>query len=327
VFTARQVNDLGTDLCCDLFQFCPTDAGPVDLEICTFNGNNGKTRTARAFAYVTAVTYKDLAHRNPLLKDVWSVLNLGQIRVLLDSDYRLYLNRKGLSTIMLYIGVDDTDNAESRGTGHLARQIAAALAADFHVLGVTRHQLLVDPRVPCTKNNSSAAITLSSNGEVDTTELSRRVRRLMLSDFQPDSDPGLCVAQSVPAAVIQFGHRAQHQLVTQEEARSLAAAHGLSLEGLGGNEDGVIGALAAVGLATSGEDGRYVLVGRSRELSGLQPVSALLAAGITAVQTPEGHLVTRGLVQTDKLRPARRGGQPVAVVEWRGDHWHPLRLD
>jgi hypothetical protein len=113
----------------------------------------------------------------------------------------------------------------------------------------------------------------------------------------------------------------------QDEARALAAAHGIPLLGLGGTEEGIIGALAAVGLAASGEDGRYVLVGRSRELSGLQPVSALLAAGIPAVQTSDGQPVTSGLVQTDKLRPARRGGCPVAVVEWTGDHWRPLKLD
>jgi len=57
---------------------------------------------------------------------------------------------------MVLIGMDDTDNLESRGTGSLARQVAAALAADYTLLGVTRHQLLKDPRVPCTKNNSSA---------------------------------------------------------------------------------------------------------------------------------------------------------------------------
>jgi tRNA(Ile2) C34 agmatinyltransferase TiaS len=244
---------------------------------------------------------------------------------------------------MLFIGLDDTDNLESRGTGHLARQIAAALAADYAVLGVTRHQLLVDPRVPCTKNNSCATITLNerTNGQgngdgyrdpkaaaetgVDT--LLERVTTLMLADFQPGSDPGLCVAWAIPPAVTDFGWRAQRQLVSQAEARALAAEHGLALRGLGGTEDGVIGALAAVGLAACGEDGRYVLVGRSRELSGLQPVSALLAAGIIAVQTADGQPVTDGLVLTDKLRPARRGNGPIAVVEWAGEHWLPLKLD
>jgi hypothetical protein len=70
-----------------------------------------------------------------------------------------------------------------------------------------------------------------------------------------------------------------------------------------------------------------VLVGRSRDISGLQPVEALLEAGIAAVQTPDGQPVISGLVLVDRLRPARRGGRPVAVVEWTGDHWLPLKLD
>jgi tRNA(Ile2) C34 agmatinyltransferase TiaS len=228
---------------------------------------------------------------------------------------------------MIFIGLDDTDTLESRGTGHLAREIAAALATDYPVLGVTRHQLLVDPRVPCTKKNSSAAIVLNVNGGSDLAALAERIRALMLANYQPGSDPGLCVAAAVSPAVVEFGRQAQRRLVTQGEARSLAAAHAIPLLGLGGDQGGVIGALAAVGLAASGEDGRYVLVGRSRELMGLQPVSALLAAGIAAVRTLDGQPVTEGLVNVDKLRPARRGGQPVAVVEWAGDYWQCLKLD
>lgn len=228
---------------------------------------------------------------------------------------------------MLFIGLDDTDTAESRGTGHLARAIAGALSEDLQVLGVTRHQLLVDPRVPCTRNNSCAAISVVLNGDLDEGALLARVQALMLADFQPGSDPGLCVARTVPGAVVEFGRRAKTSLVTQAEAQSLASVYGLALRGLGGDESGIIGALAAVGLAATGEDGRYVLVGRSRELTGLQPVQALLEAGIVAVQTVDGQAVEEGLVQTDKLRPARRGSQPVAVVEWAGDYWLPLKLD
>jgi tRNA(Ile2) C34 agmatinyltransferase TiaS len=228
---------------------------------------------------------------------------------------------------MIFIGLDDTDTPDSRGTGHLARQIAAVLAHDYPLLGVTRHQLLVDPRVPCTKNNSSAAILLDGDGDLDSAALLGTVESLMLHDYCAGSDPGLCVAHQVPAEIGQFGRRTQRDLVSQDEARVLAAAFGIPLIGLGGSEDGVIGALAAVGLAASGEDGRYVLVGRSRELTGLQPVSALLAAGIVAVQTSGGQPVTDGLVQTDKLRPARRGGRAIAVVEWSDSYWRPLKLD
>ncbi len=232
---------------------------------------------------------------------------------------------------MYIVGLDDTDVLESRGTGHLARQIAAALATNYRVLGVTRHQLLVDPRVPCTRNNSCAAIVLRENGDRDGDEdlddLLQQVQAMMLADFQPGSDPGLCVAHQVPGAVVAFGRRAKEQLVTLPEAWSLAASYGIRLAGLGGDQSGAIGALAAVGLAATGEDGRYVMVGSSRDLAGLQPVEALLQAGIAAVETPEGGAVTRGFVLTDKLRPARRRSRPVAVVEWAGDHWEPLKLD
>jgi len=227
---------------------------------------------------------------------------------------------------MVWIGLDDTDNAESRGTGSLARQIANDLAADFAVLGVTRHQLLEDPRVPCTKRNSCAAIHLNSD-EVDLGALVSRVREIMTSDFQPGSDPGLCVASTVPNAIIAFGRFTQVQLVTQKCARSLAADHDVRLLGLGGDEDGVIGALAAIGLAAQGDDGRYVQVGTVRELTGLQPVPALIAAGVSAVRTLDGRSVNQGLVLTDKLRPARRDGMPVAVVQWDADHWLPLKLN
>jgi hypothetical protein len=149
----------------------------------------------------------------------------------------------------------------------------------------------------------------------------------MLADFQPGSDPGLCVAREVPAEVQGFGARAQQEVVNQAEARQLAAAHRMLLAGLGGTEDGVIGALAAVGLAATGEDGRYLLVGRARELSGLQTVTAVLGSGVSAVRTLDGQPVEDGLILADKLRPAQRGGRPVQFVDWQDDHWQPLKLD
>ncbi len=48
------------------------------------------------------------------------------------------------------IGIDDTDNLESRGTGHRVRWLGDLLAREdlADIKGITRHQLLVDPRIP-----------------------------------------------------------------------------------------------------------------------------------------------------------------------------------
>ena len=225
-----------------------------------------------------------------------------------------------------FIGIDDTDNAESRGTGHLARVLATTLAKDFHVHGVTRHQLLADERVPMTAKNSCAGIIFEGDS-FSLGEIALYARKVMLDDFQPGSDPGLCVGSQVPAEIVDFGRRAQREFLRQQEARELAVAQGLYLEGLGGDQGGVIGALAAVGLVASGDDGRYVQVGSIRNLEGLLPISDVLSAGIPTVKTMDGEPVTEGMILTDKMRPARRGGGPVLFVEWQDGHWLPLKLD
>lgn len=229
---------------------------------------------------------------------------------------------------MIYFGLDDTDNATSRGTGQLARRIAGQLAETCELLGVTRHQLLVDERVPYTSHNSSAAICVEDKLGVNCSDLYSLVRKLIVEDFQPGSDPGLCmILEEAPDEIRGFGRRAQTELVTQEEARQLASQHGIILEGLGGSEAGVIGALAAVGLASSGEDGRYLLSGRIREIAGLVTIPEALSCGIDQICTLDGKSIEDGYILADKLRPARRNGRPVQFVEWSGEYWAPLKLN
>ena len=229
---------------------------------------------------------------------------------------------------IFYIGLDDTDTLESRGTGSLARQIATQLAEEHEILGVTRHQLLLDDRIPYTAKNSCAAICLEINGNVNIQHIFGYVCNLILNNFQPGSDPGVCLAREQEASsVTKFGKRAKTEIVTQEQALELAALENIRLSGLGGSHTGIIGALAAVGLASWGEDGRYIQIGSSRDLRGMQPVPIVMGAGIHAIQTMDNQVVKGGFINTDKLRPARRKSKPVLYVERDEDHWNPLKLD
>ena len=227
----------------------------------------------------------------------------------------------------VYICIDDTDVLDSRGTGQLARLIADALSAKYEVFGIVRHQLLFDARIPYTAKNSSASILLDADSAaIDA--LFEYVKNIMLANFVVGSDPGLAIAGDAHAEIMDFGKRTKIEIVTQSEAQTLAEKHHIRLAGLGGTHGGIIGALASIGLAASGDDGRYIHVGTIRDLTGMQPLETLYAAGIAQVKTVNGATIHEGLVLADNLRPSRREGQPVLFIERAPDgHWLPLKLD
>jgi hypothetical protein len=219
---------------------------------------------------------------------------------------------------VIFIAIDDTDNATSGGTGRVARELAALLRARYSVLGVSRHQLLVDPRVPYTSNNSCNVIHLQAEPP-DLEALASELRGPLRERCLEGSDPGLCVARS-NAAQASLGAAAQQRLVTQAEAFAAAAEVGAVLWAVGGTGDGVIGAMSGVVLAAGGNDGRFVEVGRSRELDGVLPVEALRAAGVPELRTREGVPVATGRIDTcgGRVRPVLSGGRPVLLVEPTG---------
>ncbi len=228
---------------------------------------------------------------------------------------------------MIFIGIDDTDNKESGGTGRVARSIAAVLRERFPVLGVSRHQLLVDDRVPYTSNNSCNVIHLLTD-DADRNVLMAWVSELLTERCLVGSDPGLCIAEA-SAAGHPFGEAVQTRLTTQAEALTVAREVKAILRPLGGTGDGIIGAMAGVILAAGGNDGRFVEVGRTRELNGVVSVEELLSSGVKEVRTANGMLVTSGAVDTNggRVRPLVRRRQPVLLVESAGvDVWRVVEL-
>lgn len=218
---------------------------------------------------------------------------------------------------MIFIGIDDTDSADSRGTNQLAKSLVRTVLSQFGCLRIVRHQLLFDDRIPYTSKNGSASIWLEAGGTGQLDEIFRSVKEAMLRDFITGSDPGLCVTENVPPAIVEFGKRCQQSIVTQDDARQLASEFGLRLEGLGGTNGGLIGALAAVGLAATADDGRIVHIeGHTEELSGPQPVGVLDQCGVAVIEHCTQAAVTTGVVDIGKkLRPNLRAGRVVLFAE------------
>jgi tRNA(Ile2) C34 agmatinyltransferase TiaS len=218
---------------------------------------------------------------------------------------------------MIYVGIDDTDTLESRGTGRLARTIAAELAVKYEIFGVTRHQLFVHPDIPFTSHNSCAVIHAQAPPNA-MGDIFSMTKKLMLDDFIEGSDPGLAIAsaeQAAPAAVA-FGQDAKTMIVTQERALNVAHNCGICVEGLGGTNGGVIGAVAGIGLASTGNDGRFLLKGKNRELTGIRSVSEVMDAGIDQILTLQGDVVQNGKIKIPKnATPSFIHGKAVLFVE------------
>lgn len=235
---------------------------------------------------------------------------------------------------MIYVGIDDTDMPDTPGTNQLAKALVALVADRFRCRFILRHQLLDDPRVPYTSKNGSASIWLEPvNGPVgDLRPLIASLRARMLEWYVPGSDPGLCVTTTVPDDVVAFGARCQREVVTRGDAESLAGRHGIHLEGLGGTRGGMIGALAAVGLAAAQNDGRVVVNGTwPDDLSGLQPIAAIEARGVAVQCLESGASICEGEVDVGKhLRPNLRAGRVVLFVRSEetptGRQWLAVRL-
>ena len=219
------------------------------------------------------------------------------------------------------VAIDDTDNLESRGTGFRSRQLCDAIGASGigRGLGITRHQLLVDPRIPYTSHNSAACLEVEApDGAAP--ELFALGREFLLRESAPGSDAGLAVinAGAVPLAVREFGMRAKREVLTLEEAEQLAADAGMLHAGLTGTGGGVIGAVAAVGLRAAGNDGRYLWLPGLREVGGVHTVAELRdAASIAEVQDLRGAPVgdAERVDVGDWPRPILLEGRAVLLVE------------
>ena len=231
----------------------------------------------------------------------------------------------------LLIGIDDTDNLETRGTGHRVRQLAEWLAENnlAEPLGITRHQLLVDPRIPYTSHNSSACLSVEADDPESVWKASHKFLLLTSAD---GSDVGLCLAawEVVDETVISFGRRAKLEVLTMPEAHETASRSRVRSEGLTGTGGGVIGALAGIGLHRDGNDGRFLWLPGLRELKGTYPVEEVIAKGhIERVCTLDhDDLALDAVVNVgDWVRPVLRNGRSTLYVEEQNHGWHILSKD
>ena len=223
----------------------------------------------------------------------------------------------------IYIGFDDTDTLDSDfGTGKVSRWFKKLLPRGCACQGVVRQQLLVCDDIPYTSHNSAACMLVEAGADNCSGDVVKELTELaaahIMRQAAEGSDPGLCVASESDSSLdrlMEFGYTCTHRVSNQKEA--LEAVNGSFLAGLGGSNDGLIGAAAAVGLTAAGWSGRYIEYGALRRLPEILTVAELSDLGIQVISTDRDARIPspRDRVRTNGwVRPFRLGRQPVLVV-------------
>ena len=162
----------------------------------------------------------------------------------------------------LFIGIDDTDSATSKGTGHFSRCLGHQIekAGLGQIAGISRHQLLKDKSLDYTTSNNSTCVELVTNAE--TSVIIEFMRDFIRKNSAKDSEPGFCItsSQCINQKVIDFGIKVKKKIVTSDQAFLLASEYDIHIEGINKDSRGIIGALAAIGLRATGDDGTMIWV-------------------------------------------------------------------
>ena len=226
----------------------------------------------------------------------------------------------------LLICIDDTDNLESRGTGSIAAEMTEIIEQKGWGCCslISRHQLVLHKEVRYTSHNSSMCFGAEVKQEC-VESMIKNLTAYLAAEMAEGSDPGICVADidelnrsiGLKTRLIEFGYRAKTEVLTKAAAYRLADDAGIYLKETGGTGDGIIGALAGVGLRLHGYDGE-VKGGIGCFRAGERyRVSALLTHElITAVYTTEMEELglDEEVLVSWKAKPVLHDGRPVLLV-------------
>ena len=162
-----------------------------------------------------------------------------------------------------FVCVDDTDMPGTAGTGRLLQKICGELEQEGMGMcsPISRHQLFVHEDIPFTSHNSAMCVEVQLAETISLPPFTAWMAERLEILSQEGSDPGLCVAASMGTEsqkqLIAFGQKAKKAVLNKDEALELARDLDIHLSEHGGTGQGVIGALAGLGLRLSGNDGRY----------------------------------------------------------------------
>ncbi|MCL1051298.1 DNA-binding protein [Shewanella abyssi] len=236
------------------------------------------------------------------------------------------------------ICIDDTDDIGTKGTGEIAQEIVSLLVLEHQKTEeyndpclVTRHQLFVHPDIPYTSHNSAMCFRFETH--VDFATIKQICVGHLLSESAEAADPGLAILDMTSVydinALIAFGQSAKEAVKTKRQAYELAAELAIDLTEHGGTGQGVIGALAGLGLRLSGQDGRvkgqleFEDYGDGSSELELSVADILSMSSLQAVLSDSGDVLSMDerVLLSGKVKAVYRQHMFALLVTQRGNGW------
>lgn len=230
------------------------------------------------------------------------------------------------------IGIDDTDDMESKGTGEIASELIKIIETmGYGKCGyITRHQLLIHPDIKYTSHNSSMVFEALCDS-ARAIEMKSMLCAHVKKESSPLSDPGLCIFCPDDTGdcteLLKFGYLAKNKVLAKESALSLAEKHNVFLTELGGDGSGVIGALAGAMLRYGRNDGELKGGAKNFRSESTYKISDLLASEfIDDVKTVDGTkpLPKDRVYVTWKIKPVLTDGRLTVFLKHTADGFFAL---
>jgi hypothetical protein len=230
------------------------------------------------------------------------------------------------------IGIDDTGYLDQHLTTKLMRSWLSQMVEQslIHSEGITRHQLFESEKISSSYKNRSLAFTFNTSQSIF--EIEDQLVDFIRTASSPHANPAIAILSrhSDSLHALAFGRRCKNELLKLSDSEQYASESNVLLRGLGGNRNGMIGALAAVGLRAGGGDGIFVHIDGLEGLKGDQSAGDIRnnSALQHIVDISSGEELDRDdMVKIDSyLRPNLINGGPTQYVQLIANSkvWTPL---
>lgn len=219
------------------------------------------------------------------------------------------------------LGIDDTDSHISQDTAALSlslgRQLESLSLA--RLINISCHQLLKHPSIPHTNENIASCLLLDAES-VRLREIDLVCRQTLLRESAPGSNAGYALAawNQFDPDVVVWGKTCKLTSLNRLDGMALARRCEIAVAGILGNGNGVIGALAAIGLRFEGNDGWI------HWMPGLDSVRGVFTAmeltqrlAIDGIETERQKrpAITDRILVNDQVKPILADGRIILPVK------------